>query len=133
MEWKYVKPLQTERLITSFENLVKYKFPEEFRKTVLLYNGGRPQYKTFDTEQVRERALKSFLSFNENDRETVWKIHEWNRDILGERFVPFAIDNFGNLICFEAKNSTIVFLNHENGISEKIADCFDDFLRGLYL
>lgn len=43
MEWKYVKPLQTERLITSFENLVKYKFPEEFRKTVLLYNGGVKQ------------------------------------------------------------------------------------------
>ena len=132
MEWKYVKPLKTERLITDFENLVNYKFPEEFRKIVLLYNGGRPQNRTFDTEKVRERVLKSFLSFNENDKETVWKIHEWNSDMLGKRFVPFAIDNFGNLICFDVKNSTIVFLNHENGKSEKIADSFHDFLRGLY-
>lgn len=132
MEWKYVKPIKSEDLINDFECAVKYCFPDDFRKCVLLYNGGRPINRSFDTEKTKERELKSFLSFNKEDRETVWKIMDWNKDELGNRFIAFAIDNFGNLICFDANNDSIVFLNHENLETELIAKTFSEFIDKLY-
>ena len=78
------------------------------------------------------RELKSFLSFNTDDRETVWKIYEWNKDELSNKYVAFAIDNFGNLICFDADNDKVVFLNHEDLSVEHIANTFAEFLELLY-
>lgn len=132
MEWKYVKPLSSGDNINEFECLVKYAFPDDFRECIKKYNGGRPENKIFDTDASQERALKSFLSFNKNDRETVWKIYEWNKQELADRYVAFAVDNFGNLICFDADNDNIVFLNHEDLGVEKVADNFMDFMKKLH-
>ena len=132
MEWKYVKPLSSEDDINEFECLVKYAFPEAFRECMKKYNGGRPEKKIFETDTSQERALKSFLSFNKNDRETVWKIYEWNKQELADRYVAFAVDNFGNLICFDANNDNIVFLNHEDLGVEKVADDFIEFINKLH-
>lgn len=132
MEWKYVKTLETEDNIDEFECLVKYAFPESFRKCVTNYNGGRPSKRVFDTDKRRERELKSFLSFNKEDRENVWKINEWNKSELLDRYIAFAIDNFGNLICFDANDDKVIFMDLEGVIIEDIADSFTDFLECLY-
>lgn len=132
MEWKYIKKLKSIDLIDDFECLVKYVFCDEFRKCVIANNGGRPSKRTFDTDKVKERELKSFLSFNKEDRETVWKIFDWNKEELANKYVPFGIDNFGNLICFDANNDKIVFVNHEDMSVEAIAENFDGFMSGLY-
>ena len=132
MEWKYIKELKSLDLIDDYECLVKDVFCDSFRKCVIANNGGRPSSKVFDTDVSKERELKSFLSFNKDDRETVWKIFEWNKEELTNKYVPFAIDNFGNLICFDASNDKIVFINHEDMSVEFIADNFDSFMSGLY-
>lgn len=132
MNWKYVKPLKSIKNIDDFECLVKYVFPEEFRKCVIENNGGRPELCCFNTDKVKERALKSFLSFNKNDRETVWKLYEWSKDELADKYVPFAIDNFGNLICFNVDNDHIVFINHESLSIEFINSTFEEFVNSLY-
>ena len=132
MNWKYVKPLTTEKHIDDFECMVRYAFPDDFRKCVKEHNGGFPEFCCFDTERAKERALKSFLSFNKDDRETVWKLYEWSKEMLGDRYVPFALDNFGNLICFDADNDHIVFLDHETAQAERIADTFGSFMDSLY-
>lgn len=132
MEWKYVKPIKSADLIKDFEALVNYVFDDHFRRCVMNNNGGRPSKKAFDTDKSKERELKSFLSFNHEDKETVWKIFEWNKEELTDKFIPFAIDNFGNLICFDASNDHVVFINIENVTSEKIANSFAEFLELLY-
>ncbi len=132
MQWKYVKPLLSSEIISEFENVVKYKFPDDFKKCVLENNGGRPDSRTFDTDRTKERELKSFLSFNKDDIESIWKISEWNKSELSDKYVAFAIDNFGNLICFEIKNNNIIFLDLETLSAEKISDDFTGFLNGLY-
>lgn len=40
---------------------------------------------------------------NLTDYKTVWKIFDWNKDELTNKYVPFGIDNYGNLICFDAE------------------------------
>lgn len=132
MQWKYVKPIKDENLIGEFEKLADFKFPDAFKECVKQNNGGRPEHKVFDTDKRKERGLKSFLSFNKDDSETVWKISDWNKEELQDRYIPFAIDNFGNLICFDAINSRVVFVDVENGNIEMIASDFSGFLQKLY-
>lgn len=132
MDWKYVKELSSIDLINEYEGLVNYTFNESFKNCVKENNGGRPAKKVFNTNKAKERELKSFLSFNHDDKETVWKIFEWNKEELANKYVPFAIDNFGNIIGFDSTNDKIIFLNHEDMSIELIADNFDDFLNALY-
>lgn len=132
MEWKYVKELKSVDLIDDYECLVNYVFCYSFRKCVTAHNGGRPSKRIFDTDKAKKRELKSFLSFNKEDKETVWKIFEWNKEELTDKYVPFAIDNFGNLICFDAHNDKIVFVNHEDMSVETISNTFPDFMNMLY-
>ena len=132
MEWKYVKKLKAVDLIGDYERLVKYVFCDSFRQCVIANNGGRPSKKFFNTDKGKERELKSFLSFNKEDRETVWKIFDWNKNELTNKYIPFGIDNFGNLLCFDANNNKIVFVNHEDMSIEIIANDFDGFMGGLY-
>lgn len=131
-KWKYIKPLQAKSYIKEFENLSGYTFPGSFVDCVKKCNGGRPECRCFDTEAKKERAIKSLLSFNKEDKETIWKIYHWCKAELAGKYVPFAVDNFGNLICFDVENDTIIFLNNENVMPEKIADSFPEFLGGLY-
>lgn len=132
MEWKYVKKLSDKHLIQEFEELVNYKFPAGFIDCVLNCNGGRPSFSTFDTAVTKERSIKTLLSFNKEDKETVWKANEWYRKELSGKYAVFAADNFGNIICFDMKDDSIVFIDHENLKAEHIADSFDDFINGLY-
>lgn len=132
MEWKYVKALSSEENINDFECAVKYCFPDDFRECVIKSNGGRPSLKAFDTNVQKGREVKSFLSFNKDDRETVWKIYDWNKEELSDKYIAFAIDNFGNLICFDANNDHIVFLSLESLVVETIAKSFKEFINSLY-
>lgn len=132
MEWKYVKALKSAELISEYEKKTGYVFDEAFKKCVMENNGGRPAKKVFDTDKTKERELKSFLSFNREDRETVWKILEWNKEELTDKYVPFVIDGFGNLICFDKSSKKVVFVNHEDLSVEVIANDFEEFMSGLY-
>ena len=132
MNWKYVKKLKSVELIKEYECLVNYELCDSFIQCVIRNNGGRPEKKIFDTDRVKERALKSFLSFNKEDRETVWKMYEWSKEELNDEFIPFAIDNFGNLICFDKHDDKIVFVNHEDNSVEIAAVNFDTFIESLH-
>lgn len=132
MNWKYVKPLSDEESIAAFERMTAFSLPESFKECVRRYNGARPKYRAFDTDKQTGRELKSFLSFNREDKETVWKMYEACSAAYEGRYIPFAIDHFGNLICF-ARNRQIVFLDHETLNIEKIAPSFDEFVFSLYI
>lgn len=132
MDWKYVKPLSNEENITVFERMTAFSLPESFKECVRRYNGARPKCRAFDTDKQTWRELKSFLSFNREDKETLWKMYEACSAAYEGRYIPFAIDHFGNLICF-ARNRQIVFLDHETLNIEKIAPSFDEFMFSLYI
>ena len=132
MDWKYVIPLKSYTSIIEFENIAEYRFPPDFKKCVKLYNGGLPTKNAFDTDKHSERLLKTFLSFNKEDIDSVWNAIEWSKEELSGKYVTFAIDNFGNLVCFDIHNDEIVFIDHETFNIEKVADSFSNFLEKLY-
>lgn len=132
MEWKYVKPLYSSNSITEFEEIYKFSFPNDYKDYIKQYNGGRPNLYVFDTDKTKERTIKSLLSFNKEDKETIWNINEWNNFELSEKYIAFGIDNFGNLICFNISSGHIVFLNMEDSSIELIAETFSKFIEKLY-
>ena len=90
MEWEYAKPLDSNESINLFEVWVRYNFPRLFKICVQTHNGGRPARKAFTTNK-KERHIKTFLSFNKTDKETVWKAYEALEDNLKQKYLPFAI------------------------------------------
>lgn len=131
LTWKYVKPLGTEQAIEQFESSYNVKLPLDLVAVFKQYNGGRPDKKGFNTSVKKERVLKTLLSFNEGDLETIYKAY----DVLkpeDDKLIPFASDPAGNYICYQVTDESIVFWEHETNTKEKIADSFTEFLHGLY-
>ncbi|WP_282178258.1 SMI1/KNR4 family protein [Vibrio nereis] len=126
-EWRYIKPLAAESLIPDAEEKLGYNFVDSYIDFVKKYNGSRPPVSTFSTSTSQERTIKSFLSFNATDVENILKLNRGVTEI-SEKLVAFAIDSFGNYICFDKENDAVVFLDFETGETELIDNTFSDFL-----
>ena len=131
MDWKYVKPIKSLDLISEFENEFCYIFPDEYKQCVSQYNGGRPSKRIFDTSSSKEFEMKSLLSFNHYDRETIWSVNQRDDEFLTS-YIAFATDSSGNLICFNRKDNSIIFVNDETNSVDMIASDFSSFLDSLY-
>ena len=132
MECKYIKSLNNINSINDFEDKVSYKFDKLFIDFVKENNGGRPLKKTFNTDKSEGRRIKSFLSFNQEDIESIWKVSEWNPQILEKGYVSIGISDSGDLICFAKDNNGVVYFDLDEEMPEKVADSFDAFLKALY-
>lgn len=126
-EWRFIKPLAADSLIPDAEEKLGYNFVDSYIDFVKKYNGSRPPISIFSTSTSQERTIKSFLSFNPKDVENIIKL---NRGLTenSAKLVAFAIDNFGNYICFDKQNDTVVFFDFETGETELIDKTFSDFL-----
>ena len=131
-DWKYIKPLSNEESIAAFERMTAFALPESFKVCVKQYNGARPKCRAFDTEKQIKREMKSLLSFNRDDRETVWGMYDASYTEHKGQYIPFAIDHFGNLICFD-RSGQIVFIDHETLNVELVAPSFEKFMDDLYI
>lgn len=133
-KWKYVKLLKNQGAISDFEKEFSCNLPKSFKSMIPVINGGRPTNSEFNTDKADGRAVKSFLSFNEDDLERITSYNR-NADIKNRNlYVNFAIDNFGNFIAFDKKDYSVVFIDFEKSENniEFIALNFEDFLDSLY-
>ncbi len=128
--WKYKIELKN---VSVFENIEKdrnIKFPEELKKFIIEYNGATPEKYNFMLGNS-EKVFGAVLSFNkgESDTDTIFTALECidDKDIL-----PFAIDPFGNYICYSIPEKKVVFYEHEtnNIISTKYD--LSSFIKALY-
>ena len=132
MEMKYVKPLVDENVITSYEEVSGFMFPVSYKEFIAKFNGGRPSLKCFKTKAGSEKVIKSFLSFNRKDRESIWNVTEWNEAELQNQYIPFAIEPAGNLICMDKKDKSIVFIELETLRTESVSPDFKSFISELF-
>lgn len=126
-EWRYIKPLETDSLIPDVERTLDYKFTNDYVDFVKKYNGGRPPVSEFSASKSQDRTIKSFLSFNPGDAENIVRLNKGVAEI-SVMLIAFAIDNFGNYICFDKKNHNVLFLDFETGDVDFIDETFSDFL-----
>jgi len=129
--WRYVKPLNNTDIVAQYGAEHGITFDGAFIECIKQNNGGRPSVSTFDTDKAKERTIKSLLSFDEKDAENIFKSNEMlakETSIL----IAFALDNFGNYICFLKESGAVVFYDFESGTIERITDDFSTFLGKLY-
>ena len=131
LQWKYVKPLPSMGLVSDFEKAYAHKFEQCFVDYIHLCNGGRPHLKAYDTDKT-QRLIKLVFSFNKADDINIWDANEWAKDDIGGKYIAFANDDFGNLICFEKGTNNVVFWNHDTDTVEFIAKGFEAFINALY-
>ena len=88
-----------------------------------------------------EEVFNNFLSFDEEDSSNIINAYNDVKDRLIEKVIPFAEDPFGNLLCFDYRNSEqpiIVFWEHEKAFNNKenaisfICNTFSELLNMLH-
>jgi hypothetical protein len=152
LTWKYTKPIKDKNEIATFEKKYRIIFPVDYKKFIKDNNGGHPSRTTFDTRESKGRVIKTLLSFNPKDSESIQKfitIDDFKRQKNGDQLVPFASTPGGDFICFNfftmpgqfsplskyvpiLTASVVVLYLHESGKYENITQMFSWFLSKLY-
>lgn len=129
IEWKYKIELEKNAL-TEIAEKYNIAIPDDLSELLKMANAATPS-KTKFMLKVNEKILGAILSFNPNEEEadsfdTAMSI-DFNKNI-----VPFGIDPFGNYICYDTNDGSIVFFDHEEDSIEKISENLETFLENLY-
>ncbi len=131
IEWKYVKPLESNGIVEEYEAENGLEFPADYKECVKENNAGRPNLKLFDTEKSKGRMMKALLSFNKSPEQIAETIYDAYDIVKVFNLFPIANDPAGNYICYNEKYEIVLWL-HENDSIEYVAGSFNDFLNSLY-
>jgi hypothetical protein len=126
--WEFVERIDPGN-ITDFETRYGFKFDEPFKKCVLKYNGGYPIPNFFDTTSVKTLAVKCLLSFLVESDDNIWDANEALAERGIEGVIAFAVDDFGNYICFGKSDNKVYFFDHETDTFVFVSDSFEVFLN----
>ena len=128
MAWRYVKPLSNPSSVDEFEKAHGVSFPDDLKCVLVAHNGGRPSLRYYDLPTGRDKEFKALLSFNPDDRETIYKrypVESKNGSLL-----PFASDPAGNLLV--VKDGGIGLWDHERDSAVFVAPSFTAFMGLLH-
>lgn len=130
LTWKYKIELKDEKVFFQIEKERGIVIPSSIKELIRNTNASTPSKYNF-LIGATEKVLGAILSFNydESDTDTVFTALNVIKD---KNLLPFAIDPFGNYICYDIPKSVVVFWNHEtNTVSSTNMD-LDEFLSSLY-
>ena len=129
IEWKYKIDL-AENAISTLSSKYNVTIPDELVKLLNKANAATPS-KTKFMVKVDEKILGAILSFNPGEKEA--DSFETAMNIGFEKdIIPFGIDPFGNYICYNTKDQSIMFFDHEEDSMTVISGSLKDFLEMLY-
>lgn len=128
MEWKYIKPLKDNSIFENIEKTYNVEIPSYLKEIITKYNGGRPERRVFDTQNSKERVLQGLISFNKEDKANIF-IYE---NLLKKGYIPFAITEFGDIICVDNNNQNIELYLYETAGFEKISEKIEEFFKVIY-
>jgi len=129
--WKYGKPLSDVKFIENIEKELNVKLPSAYVEIVTQHDNSRPNLDCFKAEKGREYVFGYFFTLKNDDFLRCCK--SFMTDCGFPNFMPFADTPNGDDICFDIRDWSIVYVNHETNEIEKVAPSFSDFLEMLYL
>ena len=127
MKWLDVKrKLSTEDLI-SVEKEFKITLPEDFKEKIKDINGGALSSAYILVNDIGRICYSRNVPL---DKETRGNIYDIGKYVMndGSALFPIASDDFGNYFCFDLKDSTVIFLDHETDKKLYICDTFTELL-----
>lgn len=79
----------------------------------------------------KEKMINSLLSMDSDSKVFILNYQKIDSQYNGQ-IVPFALLEFGDTLCFDKSDNSIVYYDHETDAIEKLADKWDDFQESLY-
>lgn len=130
LAWKYKIDLKDEQVFSEIKKERGIAIPSNVQDLIRKANAATPSKYNY-LVGTTEKVLGSILSFNrdEADTDTVFTALSVIKD---RDLFPFAIDPFGNYICYDIKKAVVVFWNHETDEVSSTNKDLEDFLAGLY-
>lgn len=98
------------------------------KQLIIQYNGGKPTKSAFVTEKNKEKLIQTLISYNRKDKVNIYVYNNF----FEYGYIPFAIAEFGDIICINVKNGNIELYNHELDEFERVCESIDVFLKSLY-
>ena len=129
IEWKYKVDLKDNALSEMSE---KYQIiiPDDLKDFLVLANGATPSKSKFMLK-VDEKLFGAVLSFNPDEKE-VDSFDSAMQINFEKNIVPFGIDPFGNYICYNTSDNSILFFDYEEEKLIEISSSLKEFLEELY-
>ncbi|MGM2784109.1 SMI1/KNR4 family protein [Bacillus cereus group sp. Bce018] len=138
--WSFMsKTPVTNEEIQAVEQYLNIKLPNDFVACVKKYDGGYPNPKVFDVPGQDENVFSDLLTLHIEDKYSIVQNYNSVKDRLVAKVYPFARDPFGNLLCFDYRNTSdspsIVFWDHEEEDIEEaiypVCSTFTELLASL--
>lgn len=132
--WNYTEHNYAPAAIREFEKEHQFSFPKAYKGMLKKSNGASPDKSKF-TVDGEDFSIGYFLSWTPESELFICDAYKYMPE-NNKTLFPFAIDSFGNYVCFDfangSENPQIVFWFHEQGSSTKIADDFSEFMNMLH-
>lgn len=128
--WKYKIELQDESVFSEIEKERGIIIPEDLKELIVKANAATPSKYNFMIGTV-EKVFGAVLSFNKNEKDTD-TVYTALKTIENKKLFPFAIDPFGNYICYNIGENEVVFWDHETDTVSSADKNLEQFLESLY-
>lgn len=130
MIWKYKIELKDTKVFDKIEKSRGILFPEDLKAFVIDKNAATPEKYCFMVKSD-ERVVGAVLSFNLDEEEAA-DITTALEVIKEKNELPFAVDPFGNLFCYNLTTKKIDFWNHETDSFTSSDKTLSEFTESLY-
>ncbi len=123
-----------ESEIRSVELLLGLRFPEQYRRHMMINNGGRcepSEFSFIEDGRVSNSQIDWFHAIYDGEIDnliSVIKILKMDKKRVPTQIVPIAHDPGGNLICISCDgpdHGAIYFWDHEKEVDYSVSDDFD--------
>ena len=128
--WKYKIELKDSEAFSKVEKLRGIHIPEELKNFIKEHNAAQPSKYHFMVDSI-ERVFGAVLSFDEEEKEAD-KVYPALEAIGNKNLLPFAVDPFGNFICYALDKNEVVFWDHETEDVTSTGKNLEQFIENLY-
>ncbi|MBI9013200.1 MAG: SMI1/KNR4 family protein [Clostridiales bacterium] len=110
--WKYIKKLKDENLVKEFLKNNRIALPDSLIMILENKNGGRPSNKMMTSKNDTTYILKSLLSYNDDDPETIYMVY--TEKFREKNLLPIGTDPSGNILCYNYNRDVYALWLHES-------------------
>ena len=128
--WKYKIDVLSLGVFEEIEENYGINFPNELREFFIKHNATTPEKYHFMVGTT-ERVFGAVLSVNKGEVDTD-SIYVALDSITDKNIIPFAIDPFGNYICYDSSNGKTMYWDHETNITKSTGLSLPEFIDSLY-
>lgn len=138
LNWKYGSKILKDDIIV-LEKELGIKYPKEYAELVLNFDEASPTLDCWDIlDGEKEKVFDHLISLSSENINNVFNTYMILKNEFGiSSLIPFAVDPFGNYICFLNTNMKVYYydcdnFDNQNYIGEYVADSFGEFICSLY-